>query len=43
VPIQYKAVAINSFDGSVVWESGNNHELQVPKTQSSKVSNDWRP
>jgi cytochrome c1 len=43
VPIQYKAVAINSFDGSVVWESGNNHELQVPKTPSTKASNAWRP
>jgi glucose/arabinose dehydrogenase len=43
VPIQYKAVAISSFNGNVVWESGNNHTMIVPSTALSSVSNDWRP
>jgi glucose/arabinose dehydrogenase len=42
IPVQYKAVAISSFDGSVVWESGNNHELLIPNRPSTKVTNAWR-
>jgi glucose/arabinose dehydrogenase len=43
VPIQFKAVAISSWDGSVIWESGNNHEALLPRRASTKLSNAWRP
>jgi mono/diheme cytochrome c family protein len=42
VPIEYKAVAIQSWDGAVLWESGNNHATTVPARATFKVSNAWR-
>jgi hypothetical protein len=43
VPIEFKAVAISSWDGSVMWESGNNHAVTVNNSPSMKLSNPWRP
>ncbi len=43
VPIEFKAVAISSWNGAVLWESGNNHAVTVPSQPSAKVSNPWRP
>jgi glucose/arabinose dehydrogenase/mono/diheme cytochrome c family protein len=42
LPIQYKAVSIRSSDGRVLWESGNNHSLQVPERPTTRVENAWR-
>jgi hypothetical protein len=39
---QWKAIAISSYDRSVVWETGENHLLTVPNSLHAAVQADWR-
>jgi glucose/arabinose dehydrogenase len=42
LPLQWKAVAINSADGGVIWETGNNHVFSVPNALHARQQFDWR-